>query len=102
MQYLCKTKQQARAQAHAGAPDKDKVPHRGAPCLTKQASPGSASPARRTTALRCLPYQYEQKRSDYYFRKLFRKASSEVVYEIKKRLAKSGKDKTLVKSLRSI
>ena len=61
MQYLCKTEQQVRAKAHAGAPDKDKVPHRGAPCLTEQASPGSASPARRTTALRCLPYQHEQK-----------------------------------------
>lgn len=80
MQYLCNTEQLVRAKAHAGAPDKDKVPHRGAPCLTEQASPGSASPARRTTALRCLPYQHEQKRSDYYFRMLFHKAYTEVVY----------------------
>ena len=47
MQYLCKAEQQVRAKAYASAPDKDRMPHPGAPCLAEQASTGSASPARR-------------------------------------------------------
>ena len=48
----------------------------------------SASPTRKVTALRCLPYQHKQERSDYYFWNPFRKASNEAVYSIKKRLTK--------------
>lgn len=71
MQYLCKAEQQVRAKAYASAPDKDRMPHPGAPCLAEQASTGSASPARRLSTesaqltLLCLLYQQDLGRSDY-------------------------------------
>ena len=71
MQYLCKAGQQVRAKAYASAPDKDRMPHPGAPCLAEQASTGSASPARRLSTesaqltLLCLLYQQDLGRSDY-------------------------------------
>lgn len=43
--YLCTAEQEMGAKAYASAPDKDKVSHRGTPCLAEQKSGGSANPA---------------------------------------------------------
>ncbi len=43
--YLCTAEQKMGAKAYASAPDKDKVSHRGTPCLAEQKSKGSANPA---------------------------------------------------------
>jgi hypothetical protein len=76
IQYLCRTEQQVRAKAYAGVPDKDKVPHPGAPCLTEQASMGSASPEGH-----CLQKQYNGYRCVYAGRMTSEEVTTVSVYK---------------------
>ena len=71
--YFCRDGQQVGAKAYARALDKDRVSHRGTPCLDGQASRDSANPEQKgdnlvaATKLPCLWFQYEPGKSVYIF-----------------------------------
>lgn len=73
MVYFCRDRQQVGAKAYAWALDKDRVSHRGTPCLDGQTSRGSANPERKgdnwvaITKKPCLWFQYESGKSVYIF-----------------------------------